>query len=405
MHRHVWIVALVGGVFFLAHPAQAGIYLATQAAYFPETARDVKLYLGELRGIPVAAPDGSPPDPGSLRFEYLQHTEKLEAKARDGNLSNLDRIDLGACYIRLRQFNKAVEVLRAGDQTHFLILANLATAFFEMGELDLALRYQEQALAAWPPVWAGWTSARWSWFHRCEKHLLTLMRHRQEEQRQSGGRAVAARTIDPLFPRLRLPLGAKYEAGPLPLLREELPGDAMQIVLQLMIWLPYDGRIAWLYAELLNINGDIDGAYRQMDELVFTRDWSNVEELRRHKQTLMQARNDREALNLELRTSLLWAMAPRGLVGSPGAGSIAAETAWPASDYLSRRKPESPSPSQANDNPEQLALYPWKAFVVGLGLGAIAGWLIVLQWREWSRRRARNQQRAVAMAETEKPPG
>jgi hypothetical protein len=403
MRAHLRLFALLASGLLGGNPARAGVYFASDPPLSPDSAPWVKFVLGELRAVPVQPPDGSQPDPGSLRYRYLERLSVLEASERDGSLSNLDRIDLGACYIRFRRFGDAIGVLEAGDKTHFLILANLATAFYEMGEMDRALAYQGQALANWPPVWAGWTTRQWSWFHRSERVFQQLIESRQKEKelaqrtdrRATGGPVGAAQTIDPLFPRFHLPVVARYQAGPLPLLDEDLPPNARETVAQLMIWLPFDGRLTWLYAELLNVSGDVDGAYRLMDELVFTRDWSNVENLKRHKQILQAARESRQAVTPDCWAKLFWSLAPRGIgAGVPVLGQAAAEYGWAASDQLAQMPPgDGLGPQNAansipsgSGNPILSERASWY-LGIGFGTGVLVTLLGVLQGRQWLRRR------------------
>ena len=56
------------------------------------------------------------------------------------------------------------------------------------------------------------------------------------------------------------PSGA-YEAGALAADQwPRLPAEAMNLVTQLVLWLPHDNRLYWLLAELVNVNGDFSTA-------------------------------------------------------------------------------------------------------------------------------------------------
>ncbi len=165
-----------------------------------------------------------------------------------------------------------------------------------------------------------------------------------------------------------------------------------------MIGLPFDGRLTWLAAELLNVSGDVEGAYRLMDELVWVRDWSSVEQLRRHKQVLRRALESRRPLTPDLWTQLSWSLAPRGaLVGSPGLGQAMPEAAWVAANYAARMPrdqglavppPVNPSADTPDTDSIRDPLPKPRDVLIGFCTGALVSFLVVLQGRQWLGRRA-----------------
>ena len=269
-------------------PARAGVYHSGPQVPLPPPGQ-LRLAVGQLRAI-RALRGGPPALPGSLREKYERRAAELEAHERDGWLSTLDRVDLGACYIRMGRDQDAIRVLEAGDRRHFLVLANLATAYLGINQLDRAIAYQRQALDAWPPVWAGWTEAQLQRYRRVDRYCLSLLQLRYREQLRAGGRPVRVTTVDELFPKVRFvgPSG-HYEAGGFAQAsRDEIPEDAILIALQLVVWLPFDDRLYWLLGELFNASGQVQTAYDVFDELVYARRM-DARELAQHRQVLRDA--------------------------------------------------------------------------------------------------------------------
>src|SRR5207244_12411947 len=77
---------------------------------------------------------------------------------------------------------------------------------------------------------------RWKPF---EEAQLKLVRLRQKEPKNTLA-------IDDLF---GIPIG--------PEARKKLPADDVAVVQQLAVWLPGDGRLLWLLAELADAHGDV----------------------------------------------------------------------------------------------------------------------------------------------------
>jgi hypothetical protein len=229
----------------------------------------------------------------SLGLRYLKRVTELEAKEKRGELTTTDRINLGACWLRLEQPNKAIAALTPAareGKPHFLVLANLATAY-EMARIpERAISYRQAALKDWPAAFAGWTQAQLYWYRRAEKYHLTLLELRT---REPSGRDMD--TLDALFPRVRFSvLGGDYKPGPLPPDQwVELPEEALPLVYQLVYWRPLDDRLFWLLGEVLNARGDIGSAATVLQELVVKYRQLNRTapvELRRHAQVLQAAR-------------------------------------------------------------------------------------------------------------------
>jgi len=112
------------------------------------------------------------------RKHYLARRDELLAKARAGGLSTEEKVDLSEYLIRLRDYEKAVELLTpvaAQERRNFMVFANLATAHQLAGRLDRALSYLQQVKDFWPREWPGLSREQLKWYERVEKYHLRLV--------------------------------------------------------------------------------------------------------------------------------------------------------------------------------------------------------------------------------------
>ena len=107
------------------------------------------------------------------------------------------------------------------------------------------------ALALVGAQYAGWNEARFKLYRRAETYLLKLIRLRSRERPPAFGRpSPLGSDVEPLFeggtPPTRVHFvgdSGKYEAGSIARAEKaKLPPDAVEIVEQLLIWLPHDER-------------------------------------------------------------------------------------------------------------------------------------------------------------------
>jgi hypothetical protein len=323
--------------------------------------KQVRLLVGELRGCQDAAQQkGREPAKDSLRAKYVRQVRELEDKQKTKDLTVKERVNLSACYVRLGRYQQAVQLLeetrrglKEDEPWRFLVLANLAAAYEGEGQFpDRALDAEREALRVWPLKVEGWDQARWHGYRRAERFHWTLMQLRRREQLLSRGKPVLFTTADPLFGtevRFAGP-GGKYQAGPLPLTLADLPPDAAAIGLQLVLWLPLDNRLYWLYGELLNAQGQVREGYAILDELASNaRNMSGVPELMAHRKVLFTAR-----------------------------------------DAVAPDRPEEPAEEKPAPAPAASATWlpDWRPLVVGFASGAVVAVVLALQWQEWRRRRA-----------------
>jgi hypothetical protein len=207
----------------------------------------------------------------------------VAARAPQAALTADQRLALSGYLIREAKYREAIEVLAPilrdpRERDNFLLLANLATAWFLDGrQPQRGADYLAGALEAWPRDWKelskerrewledlGWNEAKFQWYRRAETYLLKLFRLRLQERALPGASPLGAE-IETLFDdgaRPRRPVrfvgeSGKYEAGKLKKTEAaKLPPDAVPIVEQLLIWLPQDVRLYWLLGELLNARGE-----------------------------------------------------------------------------------------------------------------------------------------------------
>ena len=314
----------------------------------------------------------------------------LEAKA-PADRTTTDRVNLGACYIRLNRPNDAIRILSEADQSNFLVLANLAAAYQAIGEGDRAIAFEEQALAAWPSIQPGWNSGELAWYRRAEGYYLKLLESRRRESQANPGNRPPV-TMDLLFGKPHTSAGGAYEAQEQWWkLWGDLPPDAFAIVSQLLVWAPNDDRLYWQLGEILNSLGVVVEAENIFDELANSRSLSGVRKFMQHRQALKESLKVANALvktygddtgkYLKDCHCLLLAVAPRGLLSSPGLGDACNAVAPAAvAQFYGLQEAPPPTPSKGGWRPD------WQAIFVGFAAGLIIATLAALQWTEWRKR-------------------
>jgi hypothetical protein len=407
--RGAWIIAAALVVCAAAAvPARAGVYFTTgttvrefarpddpNAEELWPSPSQFRQFQQDLADYRAGAVDGP------LHAHYLRRAAELEAKEARGALTLDDRINLGAYYIRLGEFQKAVGLLeaKAKESRHFLLRANLATAYELAGVPERALSYRQLALSSWPAMYPAWDTRQMTFYRRAEQFHLTLLQARQDEARQRPGDTRLR--LDNLFPRVRfVGPGGEYEAGAIaPAQAAEIPNGATDLVMQLLLWLPFDDRLHWMLGELLNASGDVAGAAAIMRPVIEKpqdpKKWQSdaPPELREHYRILAAEAVAQEKIRQELLTrndrylnlKLLFALAPRGL--GLGAGDLMQEASWVAMAQSLERPPPAESPSEpkaAAAAPPSSSWLPswWRQAAVSFGAGAVIAWLLGHQIRQ-----------------------
>jgi hypothetical protein len=401
--RRACLAGLVLGAWLtVSGSLPAGVYFASHRGEIPPTnPTDVNLlhkgWLGCDDARDKARKAGTQPMP--QREQILAIVARLEPRLAEDKLSVLERIDLGACYIRLGRYKNARDCLTQtlnrtppGEPARFLVLLNLASAWaldrdeaFERKNdgrdkvLYQAIEYQYQALRAWPISWPNWNHEMWLWYRRAEQFQLTYYHVRRVEALGKDRKIDSIDEFaDKLFPASKQtappfsfagsfvwyrPGTRRYEPGGLaPEMADRLPSDAQRLVVQMLLWVPQDDWLVWLYAELLNAWGDIDGAEMVMKALGKFGPRSTAE-LRAH----LQAVEEPAAQMREARKQ----------------GEKQPESKLPAEGT----EPPPAAPAPAPTAPKSW-IPDWRPLLVGFGVGFVIALLAGAQWRQWRRKPA-----------------
>jgi hypothetical protein len=238
----------------------------------------------------------------TLGKQYRARQQELEAKFRRGPATPEDCINLSADLIRLRKYDEAVGLLTpvAGrERRNYRILANLGTAHQLSGRPVPAIEYLMQVRDVWPREEAGTTAEQLAWGQRAESYHLKLLRLRLQEVAHlaPGERPKNPETVDDLFTVQFVGDSGKFEAGKLAAdQRTKLPGDAVALVQQLLIWLPDDTRLYWLLGEVYNAQGDVTTAATIFAEECVSKRHFDAPLLREHRRIVQEARPSTEPL-------------------------------------------------------------------------------------------------------------
>jgi hypothetical protein len=259
-------------------PLHAGLHYSGEAlAELPSRWRGFLLDQRLLRTLAVKPAPGSTANPARLRYE--QEAARLAKLARERTLGADEAADLGAIYVRLGQVSKAVEVLRPAQRAHprhYRLAANLGTAWQLQGDLAQSAACLEQAVRLAPGK-----------LQKAEELHLKLVRQRARDAGPLAG-------LDDLFGVRFVGPSGRYEAGRLsPAQRRALPAGAVAAAQQLALWLPADGRLLWLLAELANAHGDVTTAAAIMDGCV-TEFGLRAAELQAHRRLVRAAAEERK---------------------------------------------------------------------------------------------------------------
>jgi hypothetical protein len=268
MHASRSILAWLPAICLLwAAPARAGLYYSGETfSELPSQWRGFLLDQRMLRNIAFK---------GSLRNQDSpERTRYLEAAATLAKMQTLtpdESADLGALYLRLGETGKAIALLEQAARAHpnhFRIAANLGTAWQLNGDLRQALARLEQAVRLAPGKYL-----------QAEEYHVKLVRQRLAKRQQP----------DDLFGIRFVNDKDEYEPGQLAAAeRKKLPAKAVAIAQQLALWLPNDGNLLWLLAELANAHGDVKNAAAMMDGCVMQFGLDHPD-LRRHRQLVRTA--------------------------------------------------------------------------------------------------------------------
>jgi tetratricopeptide (TPR) repeat protein len=275
--------------------------------WFPLVFRETLI---RLRSIGIT----SAPRDNALRKRYVQQAD-FAARLDPARLSTEEKLNLGAVFMRRKKVDSAkglLEPLARQEPRNFLVQSNLAMAYYLGGVESRAITQQDQTLAVWPQQFSqvetpfqeylrslGWHEGAFDFYRKAETYQLKLLKLRERETLEKRGAKTHAQTVDALFDDGKNPPqpvkfvgpSGKYEAGKVaPAEKAKLPKDAIDIVQQLLIWMPEDVRLYWLLGELYNAQGgtkNIHSARMIFDELA---GWNGLgfrsAELAEHRQVL-----------------------------------------------------------------------------------------------------------------------
>jgi hypothetical protein len=286
-----------------------------QATFLPDL-RKISMVPRQQPGVSDRVPKGDDPVAKTLRERYEDRRDDLLHQGHRGRLTVDDRVNLSYYLIRLGQLDKALEVLNdleAQRSGNFMVYANLGTIYEIQGNagapsdransLSQALKMLGIARFSWPRGgWPGWSKDQLAWFKKAEDYNYALVRQRfQEAKKQTTEKDDRPfNNVDSLFPLnwqrdRKEPLrfggtNGAYQVGALAAAeRAKLIGDERGIVQQLLTWLPNDDRLYWLWGEILNAEGDTATAAKIFEELVWSRNLSNIPVLRQHRSLVKES--------------------------------------------------------------------------------------------------------------------
>ncbi len=216
---------------------QAGVYYSGDARN--ELPAEWAGFLRDQRALRLAADPKN--DFAPMRDTAVDGIVKLEGLKKTRELTADELADLGALHLRLGQPEKAVGILRAANRRHpehFRIAANLGTAWQQSGDLAQATAALEEAVRLAPKE-----------FRAVEALHLKLVRSRAMEKKGAAG-------LDDLF-------GVDTSDA-----KVKFPANALGLVQELALALPFDARLLWQLAEIAHAFGDVRTAANLLDGAV-----------------------------------------------------------------------------------------------------------------------------------------
>lgn len=342
--------------------ARAGLYLASKPTTWPVSwppPNNPDPYLQELGELQSLVSDVKLVRERPFPTEVRKQITALEGRRRASPLSVEESITLGGYYLLQRNPNKAIEVLTpalANEPKNFMVLANLANAYEGINESRRAIEFQKQVLSNWPARYAAWNAEQLWWYRRAEKYTLTLLELRNRERLTNAPQT----TLDELFPAAPYARRQiKYLVGAIDLkARDRMPPDALPLVEQLLLWMPHDQRLRWQFGELLNARGEVKLAWTEFDQL--SQAGFTSELFKEHRSALRDA----------------------------GVPTVRAQATTPQTSEL---PPNLGGLEGAADSTQKPWLPDWRQLGVGFGSGLVVGMLLLLQFRQLTRRFARTR--------------
>ncbi len=283
--RHAgWVasLALIVGL-TVAPRAEAGLYNLVEpdeGRLDPDYINRYRTTLLDLRSIGMEKVDADNP----LRRRYRMFHELGKSGSVMG-LTLEQKISYGAVLIRIGQPDQAVQLLMPLSRQHpknIPLQCNLAMAYHQWGNLRSASDHLSDTLKrVWPKNWEnlsdeqrdyllnlGWNEGP---FYENRKYEVAYLRLLDQRKREPKGAPLRDEQVDALFgePAIKY-VDDKGSFAPgyvAPAERAKLPKDALEIVQQLLVWMPNDLRLKWQLAEVYNAQASGGSSKRKADYL------------------------------------------------------------------------------------------------------------------------------------------
>ena len=261
------LLLLFGGTLLGAAPSvRAGLYFSgEEIAPLPSQWRGFLLDQRQLRNLLLPA---SP-----LRQRYQKAADALEKAAQSRKLTADESADLGAC--------TSASASSAVPSRPSAPLSARTHATFTLPPTSAP----PGSCSASRPVRKPVCAKRCGWRRETAPGGGVSSQAGAAAPRQDRG----AQDLDDLFGVRFINDKGVYEPGKLGALqRKKLPAEAAALAQQLALWLPADGRLLWLLAELASAHGDVRTAAAILDGCV-TEFGLRAPELHRHRRLMRAA--------------------------------------------------------------------------------------------------------------------
>jgi tetratricopeptide (TPR) repeat protein len=418
MRKGCIFVALGLITFVLPEHAQAGVYSTIEPKWELSSDYFRKFQEQWIQLKQLATPQAELPWQKSVNLTAnlaILIAKEPPSRGQPDPLKPEERLDLAACLMRIRypgkqMPEKAILHLNAAmdrDRDNFLVMSTLGTAYQMAGDYNRADANLSEALRLyWNKPFdelsakrresvtqtLQWTAKDFAWFGKCEKYQRQLVRLRLRELKTGPLTLTKAlERLDPIFDDPAMPPlryvgdSGSFEVGKIASAEKaKLPPDAIEIVEQLLIWLPDDIRLYWQLGELLNARGDVESA-----KIVFK------EVLDKFAQAESQGFANIDPKTGQPKIDSL-SMLPKLIEKHPEVGNRVkavleyvaplSQEFEPPVEIKSAQAPKIAAVKPVEPPVAQLQL-DWQTLSVGLGGGAIAGFLLAWRLRDVLRRR------------------
>ena len=436
--RKWWLavsLALIGVGCLWTCTAQAGVYSTLEpkwplsAEYFRKFQEESLTPLKQLAS-PEAKADWQ-------KFYLLAANAALWAKdplpaLKPDSPESEQRLNMSTCLLRNREPGKGMpekaiallENLTRKEHDNFLASSTLATAYQMTGFYDRANTYHSEAFRhGWSQPFdklsakrrhfiqetLKWKAEDFAWYAKCEKYHWQLLKlHYKELTKGPITFSKAMERLDGLFdadapsgkPIRFVGDSGNFEPGKMAEAEKaKLPSDAIEVVEQLLIWMPDDLRLFWQLGELFNAKGDVESAKIIFNE--FLGKFSQMPEF----QGLAIVDPKTQSATVDPMALLPKFIERHPHVGNrlkalrdytpppPELGGLAKDVPTENSSSTSSGKSDDPAVIAAPLNLD------WQTLVVGLGSGALIGFITCWRLRDILRRRQQ-----MALHSAHRPP-